>query len=116
MYNSMEIAEKIKATAKEQGITIKNMLSDTALGVNTLQHMKTSMPKTDTLAVIADYLGVSVDYLLGRKFEEASVDNKKSAPDDDIRDTIIEKLNNMDDRQLARLQGYLEGLAASEKE
>ena len=52
----------------------------------------------------------------GRKFEEASVDNKKSAPDDDIRDTIIEKLNNMDDRQLARLQGYLEGLAASEKE
>lgn len=64
MYNSNDIANKIKETAKAQGISVKAMLSSTNLGVNTLQHMKTSIPKSDTLALIADYLNVSVDYLL----------------------------------------------------
>lgn len=31
-----------------------------------MSNMKTSMPRADNLAKIADYLGVSVDYLLGR--------------------------------------------------
>ena len=33
--------------------------------------MKTSMPKADTLAKIADQLGCSVDYLLGRTDDPA---------------------------------------------
>ena len=47
MYNSSNIAERIKATA-------------------TMSNMKTSMPKADNIAKIADYLDCSVDYLLGR--------------------------------------------------
>lgn len=66
MYNSLNIAENIKNTAKMKKVTVKCMLADLDLSVNTLQNMKTSMPKSDTLARIADYLNVSVDYLLGR--------------------------------------------------
>ena len=66
MYNSQSIANRIKDLAKNENITIKIMLSDLDLGINALSSMKSSFPKSDTLARIADYLGCSVDYLLGR--------------------------------------------------
>ena len=99
----IDIADKIKIAAKDSGITVKTMLADTGLGVNTLQHMKTSIPKIDTLCKIADYLDVSVDFLLGREI-------KNKAPEGDLRSVIIEKLNQMTDSQLDRLIGYMEAL------
>ena len=66
MYNSNNIAERIKTLSKSKGISIKKLLSDVGLGFNTMANMKKSMPKADNLAKIADYLDVSVDYLLGR--------------------------------------------------
>lgn len=104
MYNSNDIANKIKETAKMNNVSVKKMLADTELGVNTLQNMKTSIPKVDTLAKIADYLKVSIDFLLGRTI-------KNNAPDS-IRDVIITKINALPDDRLDRLLGYLEALAA----
>lgn len=66
MYNSANIAERIKTVAKSKGIPVKKMLEDIGLGYNTMANMRTSMPKADNLAKIADYLGCSVDYLMGR--------------------------------------------------
>ena len=66
MYISNNIAEKIKTVTKEKGIPVKKLLEDIGLGFNTMSNMKTSMPKADNLAKIADYLDCSVDYLLGR--------------------------------------------------
>ena len=66
MYNSNEIAKRIKAIAKEKHIAIAEMLEKINLSKNTMNNFKTSMPKADNLARIADYLDCSVDYLLGR--------------------------------------------------
>ena len=66
MYESAKVAERIKAYAKFKKITLKTMLADIGLGFNTMANFKTSMPKSDNLAKIADYLDCSVDYLLGR--------------------------------------------------
>lgn len=66
MYDSNKIAEKIKSMAKAKSVSVKQLLEDVGLGFNTMSNMRTSMPKADNLAKIADYLGCSVDYLLGR--------------------------------------------------
>lgn len=66
MYSSAKVAEQIKSLAKSKGISVKKLLEDVGLGFNTMSNMKTSMPKADNLARIADYLDCSVDYLLGR--------------------------------------------------
>lgn len=66
MYQSDYVADRIKALAKSRNISIKKLLEDVGLGFNTMSNMKTSMPKADNLARIADYLDCSVDYLLGR--------------------------------------------------
>lgn len=53
--------------AKQQGVTIKDMLSALGLGSNTMSNMRHDrMIAADSLARIADYLDCSVDYLLGR--------------------------------------------------
>lgn len=66
LYISNNVAERIKQTSKEKGIPLKKVLENAGLGFNTMSNMKTSMPKADNLAKIADCLDCSVDYLLGR--------------------------------------------------
>ena len=67
MYESVFVAENIKAEAKAKGIQLKDMLSELNLKKNTLSNMYNgSMLRADSLARIADYLGCSADYLLGR--------------------------------------------------
>lgn len=45
---------------------MKKLLEDAGLGYNTMSNLRTSMPKSDNLARIADDLDCSVDFLLGR--------------------------------------------------
>lgn len=67
LYKSLNLAETIKIRAKQQGVTLKDMLIALNLGVNTMSNMRHGrMIAADSLARIADYLDCSVDYLLGR--------------------------------------------------
>lgn len=67
MYNSQKIAERIKLRAKQQNISVNQLLANCKLGKNTVVKIANG---TDILtlnfAKIADYLDCSVDYLLGR--------------------------------------------------
>ena len=65
MYNSQEIATRIKETAKKRGVVIKTMLSDLEINVNTISMLaKGREISYMNFAKIADYLNCSVDYLL----------------------------------------------------
>lgn len=87
MYFSNDIAIKIKKIAKEKNIKLSGMFEKIGLGRNTMANLKTSMPKADTLAKIADYLNCSVDYLLGR------TDNPEINKINDKKPLIIEEIN-----------------------
>lgn len=67
MNNSQEIAERIRKIAKQQGKSITEMLKCCGLSKNALSSMQAgNLPRIENLAKIADYLGTSIDYLLGR--------------------------------------------------
>lgn len=67
MNNSQEIAEKIRKIAKQQGKSITEMLKFCGLSKNALSSMQAgNLPRIENLAKIADFLGVSVDFLIGR--------------------------------------------------
>lgn len=67
MYDSQKIAIRIKSMAKSQNISLKTLLSECGMGINTISQMsKGNDMLSKSLAKIADYLGCSVDYLLGR--------------------------------------------------
>lgn len=90
MYVSHNIAKTIKDVAKTKNITIKEMLSELELGSNSMSAMyHGKMIASDSLARIADYLDVSVDYLLGRtdipEINRSTQRNINIFPIDDIR-------------------------------
>jgi len=62
----LDVAARIKSLAKLKKITVKKLLLDAGLSYNMMTMMRTSMPKADNLAKLADGLDCSVDYLLGR--------------------------------------------------
>lgn len=67
LYNPANIANAIKAVAKERGVPLKTLLADCELGENTISHMRHGRSlASDSLARIADRLNCSVDLLLGR--------------------------------------------------
>lgn len=67
MYDSKKIADRIKERAAEQGKTLREVLSDCGLGINTVSKIsKGTDILTLNFAKIADHLECSVDYLLGR--------------------------------------------------
>lgn len=68
MYKTTETVARIKETARKKKIKISDMLSQCELSITTLSSMKSrgSWIQANSLAKIADYLDVSVDYLLGR--------------------------------------------------
>lgn len=65
-YNAVEIKSRINALFDKRGEKPYKIMKSIGLGQNTLDSNNASMPKADTLARIADYLDVSVDFLLGR--------------------------------------------------
>lgn len=67
MYNTQEIANRIKRRAKEKNCSLKDLLSELQLSINSISHLaKGQQVSFLTIAKIADYLDCSVDYLLGR--------------------------------------------------
>lgn len=65
-YESSKIAERIKEKAKENETSVKAVLEKAELNYNMITMMRSSFPKANSLAKIADELNCSVDYLLGR--------------------------------------------------
>ena len=68
MYDSRQLADRIKQLVKKRKYSVGSMLSDCELSKNTLSSMQSGgfFPRVEALARIADYLDCSVDYLLGR--------------------------------------------------
>ncbi len=94
MYTAQITIDRIQAIVKSRGLVQKNMLADCGLNENTLKRMTDNRGMSSfSLAKIADYLDVSVDYLLGRTDvpETKSISNVVSIGGDnagDIRNAV----------------------------
>lgn len=67
MQNAV-LSERIKARCKTVNITVKSLLESCEMNRNTIYDLerKGSFPSCDKLSRMADVLGCSTDYLLGR--------------------------------------------------
>lgn len=65
----MTTFERIKFLANKQGKNLKTVATDLGFSENALYKWKNQSPTTENLSKVADYFGVSLDYLVGRKEE-----------------------------------------------
>ena len=67
MYDPQDVAFRIKRRAREMRIQMRTLLGDCGLGINAVSQLAGgSVMSYVSLALIADRLDCSVDYLLGR--------------------------------------------------
>ena len=79
-------------------------------------------PDNEMLQRIADYFGVTVDYLLGRENEKPAAlsdglsgGDVSAIPESELDERLVELLVNLDPADTERVIGYLEGLRAKHK-
>lgn len=71
----MNLKERIKTLCKERGITVNKLEKTLGFGTGYVSKLDNSTPNTAKIKLIADYLGVTVDYLMtGKKPEIPRVD------------------------------------------
>ena len=58
--------ERLRLLAKKQGLSINDVEEKIGLGKNTLYSWKKKVPSGTNLTKVADFFGVSTEYLLGR--------------------------------------------------
>ena len=111
MKSSQELASTIKEIAKTKKVTIRKMLSDCELSINTLSSMKSGgyFPRLEALTKIADYLDCSVDYLLGR----TETVNPPIPKDEGISDQIVNACRKLNEVGQERVALYAEDLVSS---
>lgn len=92
--HEMTIFERIKELSKKRNISVKELALQLGFSENLFYRWKTTNPKAEDLAKVADYFNVSVDYLLGRaeaKPVNGPIDLAEVANSDDdaIFDSIL---------------------------
>lgn len=106
----MTLVDRIRVLANERGMSLPDLEIAIGLGNGTISRWKNSSPNTDKLTKVADYLEVSVDFLLGRELTTqdekdiqkklnkimADIKNKQDSPlyynGEEIDDTSLELL------------------------
>lgn len=56
--------ERIKKLCQERGINIKSLEHELGFSNGTIHFWKKGSPRVDRLKAVADYFGVTVDYLI----------------------------------------------------
>ncbi|QDK71490.1 helix-turn-helix domain-containing protein [Lactococcus protaetiae] len=87
----MTVLDRIKILAKKRDKTIKEIAFDIGLSENSLYRFDKSIPNGQTLQKLADYFGVTVDYLLGRE--------EKPFPSETDLSEMIDRSNHFDGKE-----------------
>lgn len=122
----MNFFERYAATCTEHGIDPCSQKAADLFGIKSRStisswNTKNTFPKGETVAAIADALGVSADYLLGRTDNPIDYANNAPIVEDVSRDYIgavpdfVSKFRMLDDVDKAKAEAYLDGLLSADK-
>lgn len=106
----MTTFERIKDLAKKRGKNLKTVATELGFSENAFYKWKNQSPSTENLTKVADYFGVSLDYLIGRTDSVASTKETTTTDLDEILDGMMSfdgKPMTENDREAIR--AYLQG-------
>lgn len=67
----MSVFERIEMMRGERGLSQNALEREVGLPINTICKWDKSVPSADKLKMVADYFGVTVDYLLTGEYEHS---------------------------------------------
>lgn len=110
MFTTVQIYNNIETMRIVRGVSQRQLLAECGLSKSFMDNLKKgSMPSADKLGVIAESLGVSVDYLLGVKETPLEPIALKAS-----KKEWIYILERMSDENLIKLRDYAQLLLMSQ--
>lgn len=108
-------SERLKRLRMEKGITQKELADRLHISRSTIAGYESlgKEPDGEKLCALAEFFGVSVDYLLGvtdSRNQAAPAPIASSTVQRPVEAAITGELHNLSDRQLDRLMGYIQAL------
>lgn len=108
-------SERLKRLRMEKGITQKELADRLHISRSTIAGYESlgKEPDGEKLCALADFFGVSVDYLLGGTDSREPISPTPaplSSAQRPAEVAITGELHNLSDRQLDRLMGYIQAL------
>ena len=113
--------ERLKQLRKENGITqeqLAGILGVERSSVGKYEGKSRIIPSDDVKQRMAEYFGVSVDYLLGRT-DTRTIDENKNQPttnSDGLDEKLVNLLVDLSPAEVQRVRDFVAGLKASRKE
>lgn len=110
---------RIREARKALGLTGKWLAHELGVSESTVSQYENSKREPDnaTLIKIADVLGVTLDYLLGRTYApEALPETKKpAAQGGELDDALVSMLMDLSPSDVQRVLDFVEGMKAARK-
>ncbi len=78
--------DRIKTLCSERGLNLTSLERDLGLGKSTIRKWDKNAPSIDKVMQVADFFGVSVDYLIGRS-DERTLDAEPNAEEWEFLET-----------------------------
>lgn len=108
----MGFCERLEELLKEKNIMQKDFLAACGLGKNSFSNWKNSKkgyPTAPVLKVISDYLGVSVEYLMGETDDRAQKNSPGQVTEaKGAKKAILDLIDDMSDDQLQKLETLIQ--------
>lgn len=105
----MQFVERVAALAKENGVTEKQVLLDCKLNKNLFGLWRQGRtPSTATKRVLADYFGVSVEYLMGETDDRGQ--KNSPMPSDGTGDMLDKKISLLSETERAQIERQVDEL------
>lgn len=108
----MGFCERLEELLKEKNIMQKDFLAACGLGKNSFSNWKNSKkgyPTAPVLKVISDYLGVSVEYLMGETDDRTQKNSPGQATEaEGAKKAILDLIDGMSDDQLQKLETLIQ--------
>ena len=85
----MTLFERTKEISKKRGMSLQDAAKSAGIGINSIYQWKKQTPSVDRIKLVADVLGVSVDYLLGNT-DDMHANKKATTSGDDLKEYFDE--------------------------
>lgn len=101
--------ERIEFISKKRGMSLREVNEKAKLGTNAIYRWKKQVPSVDKIKAVANVLGVSVDYLLGKSESQTTSDNKDLDVEEAIDSMRSYQGKDISESQREVLRGIIKG-------
>lgn len=92
----MTLKDRVKELAKKQGISLPSLEAELGFGNSTIVKWDKSIPNAEKLNAVAQYFGVTMDYLLNGSHEDVLTTKDEKDIAKDMENLRAKLMNNED--------------------